>query len=264
MFDELDRLGFHTRVVMTTSKDQARAMARRSVQAGDDLIVAAGGDGTVHGVLQEVAQTSTALAIAPIGSGNDIARALGIRGTPAELAKNPVLVDVAQIQETGVWFLSVLATGFDAVVNARANSMGSLRYIRALIREIPFLHSYAYAIDIDGVPKTGQAIMVCVGNTSTYGAGMQICPRAHAFDALLHVTWIHPVPRWRLITFFPQVFRGRHVVLPEVETYTGSTVTFMGQPRDIFADGESIGRLPCTVKVVPKALLLHAPGRVAV
>jgi diacylglycerol kinase (ATP) len=258
---DLSDRGIDTRVVITQSAEHARSITRQSVQNGDDIVIAVGGDGTVHSVLQEVVQSSTSLAILPLGTGNDIARALGVRGDVSEITETPVRVDVARIEETGIWFLSVLATGFDAQVNARANSLGFGRYIRAFLLEFAHVQAHRYELLIDGNVTAGDAIMVCLGNTSTYGGGMVICPSARVQDGVFAITWISPVSRLRLLRFFPKVFRGRHVTLPEVRLFEGERVEIRGSQRSVFADGEPVGEIPLTASIVPGALSLHVrPG----
>jgi diacylglycerol kinase (ATP) len=249
--------GIDTQIVITESAEHCRSIARQSVENGDDIVIAVGGDGTVHSVLQEVVQSPTSLAIMPLGTGNDIARALGIRGEVSEITEEPVQVDVARIEGSGIWFLSVLATGFDAQVNARANALGFGRYVRAFLLEFPNVQSHRYELLIDDVPTSGEAIMVCLGNTSTYGGGMVICPNASVQDGVFSITWISPVGRVRLLRFFPKVFRGQHVTLPEVRLLEGQRVEIRGARRRVFADGEPVGDIPLTASVVPGALSLH-------
>jgi diacylglycerol kinase (ATP) len=257
LLDELRGTGIDLDIAVTQSAPEARAVARRSVDEAVDMVIAIGGDGTVHGILQEVVQSPTSLAIVPMGTGNDIARALGIRGVLEELISEPVRVDVAHIAQSDTWFLSVLATGFDAQVNARANRLGYARYIRAFLREFPSLRPFDYELVIDGQSRAGGAIMVCLGNTSTYGGGMIICPEANIHDGTFAITWISPVGRLRLLRFFPKVFRGQHVRLPEVECLQGTHVEIRGPRRQVFADGEPVGEIPVTTRVVPGALFMH-------
>jgi diacylglycerol kinase (ATP) len=83
------------------------------------------------------------------------------------------------------------------------------------------------------------------------------CPSARVQDGVFAITWISPVSRLRLLWFFPQVFRGRHVILPEVRTFEGQRVEIRGAKRNVFADGELVGEIPLTASIVPGALSLH-------
>jgi len=255
----LQSLGYRCDIVVTDSASAARELARSAVERNIDTVIAAGGDGTVHYIAQELAQSDTALGIIPVGTGNDIARALSIEGTANDYLLASTKIDMAYIPEYQRWFLAVLATGFDARVNETANRLGRGRYIRAVVREVASLRPIFYELDIDERVIPGLATMVCVGNLSTYGGGMRMCPTATPTDGLLDVTWVDPVTRVSLLRFLPQVFTGNHVSMSEVHTWQAQTVMLRGPIFMSYADGEPVGAPPFTVKVIPGAIRIHTP-----
>lgn len=244
-----------------TSREHALQLAREAVQGGLDVLVAIGGDGTAHLALQAVAGTSTALAVVPTGTGNDLAVCLGV---PSDVAATVAAIRAADItavdavQVGGGWFACVLGTGFDAAVNERANRMrwprGRRRYDVATLLELRTYRPRRLVLTLDGVRQEHQVMLVAVGNASSYGGGMRMCPDADLTDGLLDVVVVGPLTRLRLIRLFPRVFKGTHVHDPSVTVHRAREVVLEGEPLTVYADGEPFGRLPLTCRVVPGAL----------
>ena len=158
---------------------------------------------------------------------------------------------------------AVLATGFDALVNRRANAMawpkGSLRYPLATLAELRVFRPLQYRLTIDGKVRELEAMLVAVGNTSSYGGGMKICPDADPTDGLLDITLIHPVNRLKLLRLLPQMYSGRFVRDPCVEQLRGREILVEGPGLVGFGDGELIGATPMAVSAAPQVLPVLAP-----
>ncbi|MGI9197181.1 MAG: diacylglycerol kinase [Candidatus Nanopelagicales bacterium] len=244
--------------------------------SGAPEVVIAGGDGTIHLAVQELAGGDTALAILPIGTGDDNARTLGIPlGDPAAaaalVADAPVrAVDVAQVTSVDGserYFLGVLSAGFDSFVNERANRMswpkGKARYLVAILGELRTFKPVPYTARIDGESVSAGAMLVAIGNGISYGGGMKVCPSAIPDDGLLDVTWLKAVSTGTFIRVFPSVFSGTHVDKPYVATYRGREIDLEAPGQIAYADGERVGPLPITVRSCPAALRVVAPARSA-
>ena len=246
-------------------------LAGQAVQRGDDVLAVLGGDGTAHLAVQAVAGSETALAVVPSGSGNDLAAALGLP-TDAVAAAEHVAgvlrsgrrrrIDVGRVAG-GASFSTVLCTGFDASVNARANTMrwpaGPRRYDLAVLAELAALAPRPVRVQVGGRAVELEAILVAVGNGPCYGGGLRICPDATLTDGLLDVIAIAAVSRRRLLRVFPSVRAGAHVHQPEVTVLRGDTVRIEGAPGwPVYADGEPQGTLPVTVHCEPGALTVVA------
>jgi diacylglycerol kinase (ATP) len=252
------------RLLRSRGREVIVTTAQRSSAVGEskpgDTLIACGGDGTVHAALQQCIDRSLTLGVLPAGNGNDIARSFGIaRWSTEQLVdrwlEQPTRIDVGQVSHPEVWFLGVLATGFDSRVNARANTMrGRTRYVRALAAELPRFGPLTYRTTIDGQSRGHQALMVCIGNGAYYGAGMAVCPNADVTDGELDVTIVSNLPRLRFLALFPSVYRGTHAGRPEVLTTRARQVTINAPGQAAFADGEFIGPLPVTVTVHPAVL----------
>ncbi|MEU1733246.1 diacylglycerol kinase family protein [Streptosporangium sp. NPDC020145] len=263
-------------VLVGESAADALARARTVVAAGASALVAFGGDGLVHLAVQAVAETGVPLGIIPAGTGNDIATALGVpRGGLLEAA-DAVLrggsrtVDAVRTG-SGEWFAGVLACGFDSRVNERANRIsgppGMARYLLALAAELGSYRPIPFRMILDGPSGTEtierRAMLVAVGNTSSYGAGMRVCPGAVPDDGLLDVTIIDAVPVGRFLRAFPRVYRGSHITHPFVTTRRVRGITLEAPDVVAYADGERLGPLPLSCEVVPGALSLCSAFGVA-
>jgi diacylglycerol kinase (ATP) len=269
----LDRLGAagHTVAPLPArTREEAQAACHAAVADGAKALVAMGGDGTVHLALQAVAGTDVALGVIPVGTGNDFAAAVGVPAAPrsaveacaqALLAQTTTTVDLARM--TGPdgsqrWYGAVLAAGFDAIVNERANRMrwprGDVRYDLAILVELARLRPRRYVLRLDGVEQERDAVLMAVGNAPSYGGGMRICPHADPTDGLLDVVLARPISRTTLMRIKPRVYEGTHVDHPAVSAYRASTVEIEGEDITTYADGERALPLPVAVASAPRAL----------
>jgi diacylglycerol kinase (ATP) len=266
----LREAGLTVREVAGRDADEALDLARAAVTDGTDGLVVVGGDGMVHLGLQVVAGTATPLGIVAAGTGNDIARSLGLPQKEAEEAANVVVagytrpVDAARTG--GRWFASVLASGFDSRVNDRANRMtwpaGRLRYDLAILAELRVFQPLRYTIELDGERLETDAMLVAVGNGPSYGGGMRVCPEARLDDGLLHVTVVGPLSKPEFVRTFPKVYRGTHILHPRISTHQARVVSLAAAGVTAYADGERVATLPATCEVVPGAWQVFAPGTV--
>lgn len=260
----------------TLAADTAAGSARLAADAvaeGADVLVVLGGDGLAHLALQACAGTSTTLGVIPAGTGNDLARAIGMPSDPvvaaAELAKSLTAgrrrsLDLGKIAG-GAWFGTVLCAGFDAAVNARANAMrwprGPRRYDLAVLAELAAFRTRPVWVGTDGVALSLEATMIAIGNTATYGGGIPICPDATADDGQLDVTVVGGIRRAELLRMLPTLRSGRHVRHPAVRTLRARSVRLSGSSGwRAYADGEPQARLPITVSCVPGALTIVPPA----
>jgi len=246
---------------------EAAAMARQAVSDGYDAIVAVGGDGMLHLVLQAVAGTSTPLGVIPAGSGNDFAMLLGLDPHRPETAAEVVArwnvrtVDAGRVGAS--WFAGVLSSGFDSAVNERANRMtwpkGRMRYNLAILAELRTFRALPFRLVLDGVSMEREAMLVAIGNGVSYGGGMRICPGAQIDDGLLAVTVLEKISKPEFLRVFPTVYQGRHIEHPAVSVHEARHVELVADGAIAYADGERIAALPVSAEVVPGALRVLSP-----
>jgi diacylglycerol kinase (ATP) len=271
LLTRLQAAGCTVRLIAARDAGEAEDLARGAVREGIDLLVALGGDGLVHVAVQVLAGTFVPLGVVPAGTGNDAARALGLPARPggrhAMRAVDVILggderrIDLGEVQ--GRYFLTVLSSGFDGLVNERANRMrwphGRAKFALAVAAELPHLRPLAYALRIDGRVVDVQALLVAVGNGPSYGGGMRICPEANLDDGWLAVTVVCALPTREFIRLFPSVYRGTHQRHPAVLTLRGRKVEITAPGMSAHADGEPLGSLQLEVTVARRALTVMAP-----
>lgn len=246
--------------------DEALDLARRCVADGLEALVVVGGDGMVHLGIQAVALTDTALGIIPAGTGNDVARYFDIERKDVLAATDRVIAGrtrTCDLARSGSkYFVTVLAAGFDAIVNERANAMtwpkGQMRYNLATIAELRTFEPLAYTLEIDGVIHRLDAMLVAVGNGPSFGGGLRITEGALLDDGMLDVVIIKPMSKVKLIRTYPKLFKGTHRSLAEYEHHLARTVTVAAPGIVAYADGERFGPLPLTIECVPGALTVLA------
>ncbi len=252
-------------IISGTSAAQTSASLATFVATHPDSegVFAIGGDGLAHLVIQHLATTRIPLAVIPAGTGNDFARTLG---WPLD-ALRPILDTVFSTQpkqmDLGLvdseWFAAILSTGFDSVVNERANGMGwpkgPMKYNVAIARELPGFKPRHYTITLDDQQISTQAMLIAIGNGKSYGGGMLVCPNADTSDSLFDVMVLSPISVFEFLRVFPKVYAGTHIFHPAVTIYKSKRVT-IDATAVAYADGERIGPLPVSAECIPRALLV--------
>ena len=258
--------GLTVRDLQGRDADEALDLARQCVADGIDAVVVCGGDGMVHLAVQAVAMTGTPLGIIPAGTGNDVARYFDVPRTDPATAVDRVVaghtrtVDLAR--SASQFFVTVLAAGFDAVVNERANRMrrprGQMRYHLATLAELRVFRPLRYVLELDGAERQVDAMLVAVGNGPSFGGGLRITHGAELDDGLLDVVLIKPLSRRELVRTYPKLRDGSHVHHRQYECHRVRRVTIACAGIVGYADGERFGPLPLTVESVPGALKVRA------
>jgi diacylglycerol kinase (ATP) len=228
-------------------------------------VVAFGGDGFIHEILQHIVPREIPLGVIPCGTGNDFARSIKVHRLSLTqqfelIAQSSVrLIDLGRVGQT--WFAAILSSGFDALVNERANIMrwpkGRMRYNIAMIEKILALTTHSYRMRLDGEFIDVEATLVTVANGPSYGGGMKVCPDAKLNDGLFDVMVLGKVSRIELLKVFPKVYSGRHVRHPAVTFYRCREIEIIGAGSS-FADGEPISILPLSAQCVSNAVKVWA------
>ncbi|MBC7724958.1 MAG: diacylglycerol kinase [Burkholderiaceae bacterium] len=269
------RAAGHTVTALLEPDFASLQAAAAAALAGDaDALVVVGGDGMVSLGVGLVATTGVPLGIVPSGTGNDMARGLGIPIGDADaaigallaaLGRTPRTIDVGVARGAGGdirYFVSVFSGGFDAAVNERANRMrrprGKSRYTLAILRELVTLRPIRYRLTLDGVEESRSAILVAVANNVSFGGGMRVAPDALLDDGLFDVVTLDPVGRVGLLRIFPTVFAGTHIRDPRVTVRRASRVRIESPGVVAYADGERVGPLPIDLEMLPRALAVLA------
>lgn len=237
-------------------------------------LVVVGGDGMVHMGVDFCVRLGIPLGVIPSGTGNDLARHLGIpldlddalRALIQALEGEPLVIDHGLARGGDSLphpFACVLSAGFDAIVNERANRLrfpkGRHRYTLALLIELIKLRPLSYTLEIDGVKETGKYLLVAVANSRSFGGGMKVTPQASLQDGRLDVFTLRPLSRLAFLRIYPRVFAGTHVSDPRVSIRQAERVTIECERVVAYADGEAVGPLPLDISVIPGVLKVFAP-----
>ncbi|HEX5996657.1 MAG TPA: diacylglycerol kinase [Jiangellales bacterium] len=259
--------GLTVRELIGRDARESRDLADEAVLRGADGLVVVGGDGMVHLGLQAAGGADVPLGVIPAGGGNDFARSLSIPLNDVAAAAHIIAggherkIDLGRAG--GQWFGCVVAAGFDARVNDRANRMrwphGRMRYNLAMLAELGVFRPVRYRMDLDGRPWVTDAMLVTIGNGPSYGGGMKVTPDAMLDDELLDVLVVKPISKLRFLTVFPKVYSGTHVRLPYVEVRRARRVHVEADSITAYVDGERLGPLPQTFESVPSALRVFVP-----
>jgi YegS/Rv2252/BmrU family lipid kinase len=243
------------------------------------MIIAVGGDGTMHEVMNgAVKDNKSTFGFIPGGSGNDFSRGFQIPADPVEalqvilrLAKQKgLLIDIGKIMMSKFnehYFINNMGAGFDAVISYEVNqsrmkaflnklSMGRMVYVFFLLKKLFTYKTSTIDLSIDGRKHIFEKTwFVTVSNQPYYGGGMKIAPVAEPNDGQFDITVVHQLSRWKLLLVFISVFWGKHIHFKEVKTYRAKAVS-IHSPTELFvhADGEHIGFTPLNIHLQPSAL----------
>lgn len=239
---------------------QLQENLRREIVKGQGII-AVGGDGLMHMCIQIAESANLPIVPIPAGTGNDFVRALGWNPEkPLEplwqaLNSESVTIDLGNVD--GEFFGAIASTGFDSIVNERANTMkwpkGPAKYNVAMALELPKFNPIEYRFVIDGKEYFREAMLIAAGNGTSYGGGMLVCPDAKLTDGLLDLMILNPVSKREFVQIFPSVYEGKHVHHPQVEIIKAKEI-YLESNAVCYADGERIGPLPATISVAEAAL----------
>lgn len=253
--------------------------------SGDaDAILIFGGDGTIHRHLPALVRLKLPVLIVPSGSGNDFARALKLRSMrdslrvwrdceSGKLSARPVDLGVivpSASPERPHYFCCVAGCGLDSAAARSANRMprwlrGHGGYALALLPLLLKLPAFSMRLtQIRGTDRTEAertTLLAAFANTQFYGDGMRIAPEADFADGKLDVCRINKLSPLKLLSFFPTVYFGRHLLVPEVEYSRAERVHVQTEtPIEIYADGEYVCETPAEISVAAGALsVIHSP-----
>lgn len=251
---------------------QAIPIAEDATRAGYDVIVAVGGDGTVHevvnGIMRAGGKEQPAVAIIPGGTGNDFARALGVPKDP--LAAGRLLlsgarrrVDIGQVNER--YFVGISGVGFDAEVAAKVNRWpkwvgGTTVYVAAILSMLVTYSLAPTRIVLDGREERLRLFLLAAANTPWYGGGMYMAPHARADDGYLEVITARDLGKLETLGLLPKVFSGAHLGHRKVAHQAVREVRVESDVRlSIHADGETVGQVPAVFRAVPGAIEVIVP-----
>jgi diacylglycerol kinase (ATP) len=269
---QLRRLRTATIAIARRRGDTER-LCRSALRAGFDYFVAAGGDGTLNELVNSVARSrqarETRIGIAPVGTGNDFARTLGL---PTALRDNiqilndPVAVvrqiDLVRVKADRIrYFVNVAAGGFSGMISEKLTrrikqSWGPLAYLRGAAAALPKLHSYPAEIVLDDATRfSGKIYNVIVANGRYAGGGVPVAPEADPTDGLLDVILIPRLPGAELAVIATEILLGKHLSNRDIIHRRATQIAIRSRSRMFFSiDGEAFAAAPLSFQLLPGAL----------
>ncbi len=259
----LQQAGFDTRVTVTLGPGHATEVTREAAGSGVELVVAWGGDGTMNEVARALAFGPVAMALVPAGSGNGLARELGVPLDPAAALAlagtgRRRRIDAGEIN--GQLFFNVAGVGLDArVAHAfaqRTGRRGLRSYLRLGAQELLRYQAQGYDVESDGETASGRMLFIAMANSRQYGSHGCIAPSARLDDGRLDLVIVEDQPLWRVMTRVPAFFSGRLTPAGglRMSTFTRARIATAGR-LDVHLDGEPATLAgPLDIRVHPGAL----------
>ena len=261
----------------TVYPTHATELAKQAALDGYDLVIAMGGDGTVHevvnGLMQVPAEKRPVLGVVPVGSGNDFAHAIGIP-VQADRALSRALTGEASLVDIGVmtdengrqeFFDNTAGVGFDAVVTIRSHKLPILRgfmmYLTAVIQTILLNHDpVLMKVETDGEKWEQQALMFTICNGPREGGGFMLAPEAKNYDGVLNYVMVKKCGRLTMFRLVPEFMKGSHMRFSQVKMGACKTFNILAdRPMYVHADGEIFTSFGSNLKglsfdILPNAL----------
>jgi diacylglycerol kinase (ATP) len=258
-----------TSVVLTEKEGDAERLAREAVRSGADLVVAAGGDGTLNEVVNGLAEdfSRSRLGLIPLGTGNDFARSINV---PPDLDASLAILAEGRTRATDVgratfggkcrYFINMAVGGFSPIVSEKADDAkerwGPLAYLRGAVGALPELSGFQATLTFDdGERMEIETYNIVLSNGRFVAAGIPVAPMSLLDDGFLDVL-IAPVTTIpQLAVLVPQVLLGRHAESDLLVFRKASHVEVESDPPMLWnVDGEIIGDQPARFEVLPRAL----------
>jgi diacylglycerol kinase (ATP) len=269
--------GYSADVVVTESPRDAHRFAREALDSGARLVIAWGGDGTINGAGSALAGSSLPLGIVPGGSGNGLARDLGLPSDPERAfaiaaSGHERAIDAGELH--GSLFFNVGGIGLDAEIAARLAQPGARRgltgYVMATLQELRRYEPQVYTIRIgrEDASTTApaqtierRALFVAFANSRQYGNGAQIAPHALLDDGAIDLVVVDVLSGWGLLSRLPAFFRGRLEEGPNLLMRRATALSISATRPILFhVDGEPrSGPETVTLRVHPRALRVRVP-----
>jgi diacylglycerol kinase (ATP) len=273
--------GLPPRALLSERPGDVVVKTEQAVAAGARTVVAVGGDGTIHevvnGLLRQRGPDTPALAVLPRGTGGDFVRSIGIPSdldAAIEIVQNGSTraVDAGRARfarwdgEDGeAYFANFAGAGISGAIARRANRSskalgGRISFIWATVAVFARWKNTEVSVAVDGEERRGRMYEILAMNGAYTAGGMWVTPDASPEDGLFDVLLIGNVTKAEFVATFPKVYRGTHLGHPKIELLRGRAVTVDAPSRlPIALDGEQPGTTPVAFEIVPRALRVRVP-----
>lgn len=256
----------------TEGPGHATELGRKACQNGAELVIAAGGDGTISQVANGVIGSGKSFAVIPCGTGNDLCRTLGLGASIPDALKairhrRIVQMDIAHYRTNRQegYFLNVAGMGFDASVADRINRgmrmlTGTSAYLAAVVATLGKFRAQNIGFTLDGRRTEKRVMLSAIANAQCYGGGMKIAPVASITDGLLDVVMVGEIGKSAFLRAFPRVFKGTHLSHPAVSHYRAKRIRLEpSETAPFLVDGELVSCAWVEIEIQPNKLPIIVP-----
>ena len=271
----LEERGAEAVLSVTGGPGNAESRATAAVDAGANKIVACGGDGTVHEIVNGIMASGekasgVSMGVLAAGRCNDLCYALGLPGRPAAAVRGLLesrvrLIDLGRVGDR--YFSTIATLGFDSEVSEYVDLgrhpsflRGSAAYLYAAVVKLYRYSHPEVTLRGDFGEFSGPLFLAATGNTDRYGGRIRITPEARPDDGALDVCMVSITSKLEILRTMPKTFGGGHVGHPAVSIERTRRLEIESErPLWVWADGERMGKTPATIEVVPEALRVMVP-----
>lgn len=268
----LKKQGIDAEVCTTTPEEDGQGLAAAAAKAGADLVIAAGGDGTIEAVARGLVHTQTTLGIIPQGTRNNIAASLNI---PTDLdqavqvlkAGDRRLFDMGKANHH--YFMEVVGIGLEATLfphgdslkeGMKSNLWTAIKSFCLAIKTFFQFKHHGLVLRFDGRKVYLRTLQVNICNSSRYGVEFSLAPHAQMDDSKLDLIYVDKSSKWDYLRQFFAAMRGKHLPHDRLRMHQITAVEVRSyRPLDVHADGECIGTTPVMVEIVPQAIAICVP-----
>lgn len=297
-YTALTESGCQGQLVFTSASGDAKRFAHEAASNGVRFVIACGGDGTLHEVVNGIATVpDVVLGVLPCGRGNDFAAAIGVPLNPEMAIENllsgtAIHVDLGRCYQTQVggvcnpdssesrpvgeipdssekrpehYFTTIATCGYDTEVSRRAAKgtplfAGTASYAYAAVETLFYYEPPIVHLEGDFGTYEGPLLLAATGITNRYGGGFKIVPNARIDDGLFDVCVIRPVSSLTVLRLLVTLFWGGHVSHPAVSIHQTRTLTIETEtPLLLYADGEPMCETPVTIEIIEGGLVVMSP-----
>jgi diacylglycerol kinase (ATP) len=261
------RFGLSVDLRFTEYPGHARKLAAEALAEGSKRLLVMGGDGTISDVADVLSDSDVTIGIIPAGTGNDIARSLGI--IPGDIIEafgrivkgDTISFDVGLERVSGRRFVSFVGCGFPAIVAEEANRMkfmkGRAVFFLSLYKAVTKLKGIPLALTLDGQRNEMICTSIMIQNTPFTGGGLKVAPGAEINDGFLDVVVVGEIGRLELMRNFPKLYSGRHLDHPAFRLMKGKHITVeLPENQLVSYDGETDRADRLEIEVKPGAIRL--------
>ena len=271
--DALQTQGIKAEICTTTPDEDGEGLAAEAAQAGAQLVIVAGGDGTIEAAARGLRHTQTVLGIIPLGTRNNIAASLNIPTDLTQAIQTLVEGERGQFdmgKTNNYYFMEVVGVGLEASLfpcgnevkeGIKKNYLAAFKSFFSGIKTFLQFRPHRLALRFDG-RKTRRlhTLQVNICNSPRYGVNFALAPEAKMNDGKLDVVYIDNPSKWDHLRHFFRAMRGERLPHERLNTYRAAKIEVRSHPQlEVHADGECLGTTPITVEVVPAALWICVP-----